>query len=95
MAQTNGSTHLVEEQRLAMRQGLRLRDELTDMLNTTRSKADGVRQMRHRRQPALKSGLTCFERFCSGSRNMRRLSQRLTLELDGYCRFNPRYTATR
>ncbi|GIV99161.1 hypothetical protein [Roseiflexus sp.] len=35
MAQTNGSTHLVEEQRLDMRQGLRLRDELTDMLNTT------------------------------------------------------------
>ncbi|WP_198135990.1 hypothetical protein [Roseiflexus castenholzii] len=52
MAQTNGSTHLVEEQRLAMRQGLRLRNELTDMLNTTRSKADGVRQMRHRRSRA-------------------------------------------
>jgi len=114
-----------------MRQALQLRDELTTIFDTARSKADGLRRMRHWRQRVVKSGLTCFDRFltlldtwqdlivnyftqhqtsgfveglntklkvlkrrCYGLRNVGRLFQRLTLDLDGYHRFSPWHTAT-
>ncbi len=115
----------------AMRHALRLRDELTTLVDTARSKADGVRRMRHWRQRVVKSGLTCFDRVLTlldtwqdlianyviqhqtsgfveglntklkvlkrrgyGVRTVSRLFQRLTLDLDGYRRFNPWHAAT-
>ena len=115
----------------AMRQALTLRDELTAIFDTARSKADGLRRIGYWRQRVVKSGLTCFDRFlilldtwqdllanyftqhqtsgfveglntkrkvlkrrCYGVRNVSRLFQRLTLDLDGYRRFNPWHGAT-
>lgn len=46
----------------AMRQALRLRDELTAIFAAARSQADGRRRMRHWRRRAVTSGLTCFDR---------------------------------
>lgn len=103
-----------------------LREELTTIFDTARSKADGLRRLRFWRQRAERSGVKCFERFltlldtwqnlitnyfthhdtsgfveglnnklkvlkrrCYGLRNIGRLFQRLTLDLDGYRRFSP------
>jgi transposase len=107
-------------------QAYQLREELTDIFDTARSKADGLRRMRFWRQRVEKSGLECFESFlsllerwqerianyfinhqtsgfveglnnklkvlkrrCYGLRNVTRLFQRLTLDLEGYRRFSP------
>jgi transposase len=115
----------------AMRQALTLRDELMDIFDTARSKADRLRRIGYWRQRVVKSGLTCFDRFptlldtwqdlianyftqhqtsgfveglnptlkvltrrCYGVRNVSRLFQRLTLDLDGYRRFNPWHATT-
>ena len=103
-----------------------LREELTEIFDTARSKADGLRRLRFWRQRVERSGLACFESFlklldtwqdrianyfihhetsgfveglnnklkvlkrrCYGLRNVGRLFQRLTLDLDGYRRFSP------
>lgn len=103
-----------------------LREELTTIFDTARSKADGLRRMRYWRQRVERSGLNCFEPFlklldswlslianyfisrqtssfveglnnkikvlkrrCYGLRNVVRLFQRLTLDLEGYRRFSP------
>jgi transposase len=110
-----------------------LREELTTICDTARSKADGLRRIRAWRQRVEKSGLACFAAFlklldtwrdgstkycidhqtrgfveglnnkrkvrkrrCDGMRNVGRLFQRLTLDLEGYRRFSPwRTTAPR
>lgn len=127
-----------EEQRLAgllahspdLDRALTLRDELTDIFDTARSKADGLRRIEFWRQRVVKSGLTCFDAFltlldtwqdlianyfidyqtsgfveglntklkvlkrrCYGLRNVGRLFQRLTLDVEGYRRFSPWCTA--
>jgi len=103
-----------------------LREALTTIFDTARSKADGLRRLRCWRQRVEKSGLTCFTAFlklldtwgdlianyfinhqtssfveglnnklkvlkrrCYGLRNVTRLFQRLTLDLEGYRRFSP------
>jgi transposase len=113
----------------ALQQAITLREELTVIFDTARSKADGLRRIRFWRQRVSKSGLTCFDSFlklldswqdlianyfieyqtsafveglnnklkvlkrrCYGLRNIGRLFQRLTLDLDGYRRFSPWYT---
>ena len=110
----------------ALQQAYRLREELTTIFDTARSKADGLRRIHFWRQRVAKSGLTCFDPFlkvldtwldlianyfishqtssfveglnnklkvlkrrCYGLRNVERLFQRLTLDLEGYRRFNP------
>ncbi len=110
----------------ALQTAYTLREELTAIFGTARSKADGLRRMRFWRQRVERSGLSCFERFltlldtwqdlianyfthhetsgfveglnnklkvlkrrCYGLRNVGRLFQRLTLDLDGYRRFSP------
>jgi transposase len=110
----------------ALRQAYTLREELTTIFTTARSKADGLRRMRFWRQRVARSGLSCFDAFlkllsswqdlianyfvnhqtssfveglnnklkvlkrrCYGMRNVVRLFQRLTLDLDGYRRFSP------
>ena len=110
----------------ALRQAITLREELTTIFDTARSKADGLRRIRFWRQRVSKSGLRCFDGFlslldtwldlitnyfidhqtsafveglnnklkvlkrrCYGLRNVGRLFQRLTLDLDGYRRFSP------
>jgi transposase len=110
----------------ALRQAYTLREELTVIFDTARSKADGLRRIRCWRQRVVRSGLTCFDTFlklldsrldlianyfidhqtssfveglnnklkvlkrrCYGLRNVVRLFQRLTLDLDGYRRFSP------
>ena len=110
----------------ALQQAYTLREELTVIFDTARSKADGLRRIRFWRQRVARSGLTCFQRFlklldtwqdlianyfthhatsgfveglnnklkvlnrrCYGIRNVGRLFQRLTLDLDGYRRFSP------
>jgi len=113
----------------ALQQAITLREELTVIFDTARSKADGLRRIRFWRQRVGKSGLTCFDSFlklldswqdlianyfieyqtsafveglnnklkvlkrrCYGLRNVGRLFQRLTLDVDGYRRFSPWYT---
>lgn len=110
----------------ALRQAYRLREQLTTIFDTARSKADGLRRIRFWRQRVEKSGLRCFDGFlklldtwldrianyfishqtssfveglnnklkvlkrrCYGLRNVARLFQRLTLDLEGYRRFSP------
>jgi transposase len=110
----------------ALRQAYRLREELTTIFDTARSKKDGLRRIRFWRKRVEKSGLSCFDSFlsllntwqdlianyfiqrqtssfveglnnkikvlkrrCYGLRNVMRLFQRLTLDLEGYRRFNP------
>jgi len=110
----------------ALQQAYTLREELTTIFDTARSKADGLRRIHFWRQRVAKSGLTCFDPFlklldtwldlianyfishqtssfveglnnklkvlkrrCYGLRNVGRLFQRLTLDLEGYRRFNP------
>ena len=114
----------------ALRQAYTLREELTTVFDTARSKADGLRRIRYWRQRVEKSGLACFDGFlklldtwldgitnyfinhqtsgfveglnnklkvlkrrCYGMRNVGRLFQRLTLDLEGYRRFSPWRTA--
>jgi len=109
----------------ALQQAIMLREELTVIFDTARSKADGLRRIRFWRQRVRKSGLTCFDSFlklldswqdlianyfieyqtsafveglnnklkvlkrrCYGLRNVGRLFQRLTLDLDGYRQFS-------
>jgi transposase len=110
----------------ALRQAYTLREELTTIFDTARSKADGLRRIRFWQQRVATSGLTCFDAFvkvldtwrdlianyfishhtsgfveglnnklkvlkrrCYGLRNVVRLFQRLTLDLEGYRRFSP------
>ena len=109
-----------------LQQAYRLREQLTAIFDTARSKKDGLRRIRFWRQRVEKSGLTCFDTFlslldswldlianyfikrqssgfveglnnklkvlkrrCYGLRNVVRLFQRLTLDLEGYRRFSP------
>jgi len=110
----------------ALRQAYTLREQLTAIFDTARSKADGLRRIRYWRMRVERSGLTCFDailslldsrldlianyfidhqtssfveglnnklkvlkRRCYGLRNVGRLFQRLTLDLEGYRRFSP------
>src|SRR6266487_5453815 len=103
-----------------------LREQLTTIFDTARSKKDGLRRIGYWRARVAKSGLTCFDGFlklldtwldlianyfidhqtsgfveglnnklkvlkrrCYGLRNVVRFFQRLTLDLEGYRRFNP------
>ena len=130
----------VEQERLstllayspALQQAYSLREELTTIFDTARSKADGLRRIGFWRRRVVKSGLSCFDGFlklldtwldlianyfinhqtssfveglnnklkvlkrrCYGMRNVVRLFQRLTLDLEGYRRFSPwRSTST-
>jgi transposase len=129
-----GDLDAVEQERLdallshspPLRQAYTLREELTTIFDTARSKADGLRRIQFWRQRVTRSGLTCFDAFlklldsrldlianyfidhqtssfveglnnklkvlkrrCYGLRNVVRLFQRLTLDLDGYRRFSP------
>jgi transposase len=117
----------------ALRQAYMLREQLTAIFDTTRSKKEGLRRINFWRQRVDKSGLRCFDSFlslldtwqdlianyfinrqtssfveglnnkikvlkrrCYGLRNVVRLFQRLTLDLEGYRRFSPwRATAPR
>ena len=47
----------------ALRQAYRLREELTRIFDTARSKADGLRRLRFWEWRVVKSGLECFEPF--------------------------------
>src|SRR5215210_3376949 len=47
----------------ALQQAIRLREELTTIFDTARSKADGLRRIRCWRQRVSKSGLSCFDSF--------------------------------
>src|SRR5213076_3337514 len=110
----------------ALRQAITLREELTTIFDTARSKADGLRRIRFWRGRVERSGLSCFAGFlklldswldlkanyfthhqtsgfveglnnklkvlkrrCYGLKNVGRLFQRLTLDLEGYRRFSP------
>lgn len=110
----------------ALEKAYELREELTVLFDTARSKKDGLRRLRFWRQRVEKSGLQCFDSFlslldswqerianyfinhansgfveglnnklkvlkrrCYGLRNVTRLFQRLTLDLEGYRRFSP------
>jgi len=110
----------------ALRQAYTLREELTTIFDTARSKSDGLRRIRWWRHRVVRSGLACFDGFlklldtwldrianyfinhqtssfveglnnklkvlkrqCYGMRNVGRLFQRLTLDVDGYRRFSP------
>jgi transposase len=112
----------------ALHQAHTLREELTTIFDTARSKADGLRRIRLWCGRVEKSGLRCFDHFvklldtwldrianyfmnhqtsafveglnnklkvlkrrCYGLRNVTRLFQRLTLDLEGYRRFSPWY----
>jgi transposase len=103
-----------------------LREQLTSIFNTARSKKEGLRRIQFWRVRVEKSGLRCFDTFlhlldswldlianyfinrqtsgfveglnnklkvlkrrCYGLRNVTRLFQRLTLDLEGYRRFSP------
>jgi transposase len=109
-----------------LRRAYGLREQLTAIFDTARSKKDGLRRIRFWRQRVEKSGLRCFDSFlalldtwqdlianyfinhqtsgfveglnnklkvlkrrCYGLRNVVRLFQRLTLDLEGYRRFSP------
>lgn len=115
----------------ALKHAYTLREELTAIFDTARSKADGLCRLQLWRQRVERSGLTCFggflkllerwqdlianyftdhqtsgfveglnnklkvlKRRCYGLRNVGRLFQRLTLDLDGYQRFSPWSEAT-
>lgn len=66
-----GELDSVEQQRLdallahspALRQAYTLREELTLIFETARSKADGLRRIRFWRQRVVRSTLTCFDTF--------------------------------
>ena len=112
--------------RPALQQASTLREQLTRIFDTARSKADGLRRIRFWRQRMERSGRSCFDPFlklrdtwldrsanycinratsgfveglnnkrkvlkrrCYGLRNVGRLFQRLTLDVDGYRRFSP------
>jgi transposase len=114
----------------ALQQAYTLREQLTSIFDTARSKKDGLRRIRYWRQRVVRSGLSCFDAFlklldtwqdlianyfinrqssgfveglntklkvlkrrCYGLRNVVRLFQRLTLDLEGYRRFSPWRTA--
>lgn len=114
-----------------LQQAYRLREQLTTIFDTARSKKDGLRRIGYWRARVAKSGLTCFDAFlklldtwldlvanyfinressgfveglnnklkvlkrrCYGLRNVVRLFQRLTLDLEGYRRFSPWRAAT-
>ena len=49
----------------ALQQAITLREELTTIFDTARSKADGLRRIRFWRQRVTKSGLRCFDGFLS------------------------------
>lgn len=49
----------------ALKQAYTLREELTTIFATARSKADGLRRIRFWRRRVVKSGLQCFEPFLS------------------------------
>jgi len=109
-----------------LEQAYRLREQLTTIFDTARSKKDGLRRIGYWRARVAKSGLACFDAFlklldtwldlianyftnrqssgfveglnnklkvlkrrCYGLRNLVRLFQRLTLDLEGYRRFSP------
>jgi transposase len=109
-----------------LKQAYILREQLTRIFDTARSKKDGLRRIGYWRARVVKSGLTCFDAFlklldtwldlianyfinrqssgfveglnnklkvlkrrCYGLRNVVRLFQRLTLDLEGYRRFSP------
>jgi transposase len=109
-----------------LHQAYRLREQLTTIFDTARSKKDGLRRIRYWRARVAKRGLKCFDAFlklldswlelianyfinrqssgfveglnnklkvlkrrCYGLRNVVRLFQRLTLDLEGYRRFSP------
>jgi transposase len=109
-----------------LQQAYRLREQLTTIFDTARSKKDGLRRIRYWRARVAKSGLRCFDAFlklldswldlianyfighqtsgfveglnnklkvlkrrCYGLRNVVRLFQRLTLDVEGYRRFSP------
>jgi transposase len=115
----------------ALAQAYHLREELTAIFDTARSKKDGLRRLQFWKQRVKKSGLSCFTGFlslldtwqdlianyfinhqnsgfveglntklkvlkrrCYGLRNVTRLFQRLTLDLEGYRRFSPWRTPT-
>jgi transposase len=110
----------------SLHQAYTLREQLTTIFDTARSKKDGLRRIGYWRARVAKSGLTCFDAFlklldtwldlianyfinrqssgfveglnnklkvlkrrCYGLRNVVRLFQRLTLDLEGYRRFSP------
>ena len=114
-----------------LRQAYTLREQLTAIFDTARSKADGLRRLRFWRRRVENSALSCFDPFlklldtwlelianyfisrqtsgfveglnnklkvlkrrCYGLRNVARLFQRLTLDLEGYRRFSPWRTST-
>jgi len=114
-----------------LRQAYTLREQLTAIFDTARSKADGLRRLRFWQRRVEKSGLRCFDPFlklldtwrdlianyfisrqtsgfveglnnklkvlkrrCYGLRNVARLFQRLTLDLEGYRQFSPWRTST-
>jgi transposase len=109
-----------------LRQAYTLREKLTTIFDTARSKKDGLRRIGFWRARVAKSNLTCFDAFlklldswldlianyfighqtsgfveglnnklkvlkrrCYGLRNVVRLFQRLTLDVEGYRRFSP------
>jgi transposase len=115
----------------ALQQAHTLREELTAIFDTARSKADGLRRIQYWCQRVERSGLTCFDSFlklldtwrdgianyfidhqtssfveglnnklkvlkrrCYGLRNIRRLFQRLTLDVSGYRWFSPWQTTS-
>jgi transposase len=47
----------------ALKQAVKLRDQLTAIFETARSKLDGLRRLRFWKQRVARSGLTCFEPF--------------------------------
>lgn len=110
----------------ALQAAYRLREELTTIFETARSKADGLRRIRFWRGRVERSGLRCYDGFlklldswldlianyfkghqssgfveglnnklkvlkrrCYGLRDVGRLFQRLTLDVEGYRRFSP------
>jgi transposase len=110
----------------ALAQAYSLREQLTSIFDTARSKKEGLRRLRLWRARVEKSGLRCFDAFlsllerwldlianyfidhqtssfveglnnklkvlkrrCYGLRNVSRLFQRLTLDLEGYRLFSP------
>jgi transposase len=109
-----------------LKQAYTLREQLTAIFDTARSKKDGLRRIGYWRARVAKSGLRCFDTFlslldswldlianyfikrqssgfveglnnklkvlkrrCYGLRNVVRLGERLTLDLEGYRRFSP------
>lgn len=114
-----------------LQQAYTLREQLSSIFDTARSKKEGLRRIGFWRRRVEKSGLRCFDAFlklldtwldlianyfihhqtsafveglnnklkvlkrrCYGLRNVTRLFQRLTLDLEGYRRFSPWRTTT-